>query len=72
MGECFSAASRQRCLVHSMRSMLAHISRRYQPIASALVKTIFTQPIIKEAEEELRRVAQTLRPRLVQVAELVE
>ena len=72
IGECFSGATWQRCRVHFMRSVLAHVSRRYQPVVSALLKTIFAQPTMEEAREELQRVAQTLRPRFAKVAKLVE
>ncbi|MFW6243726.1 MAG: IS256 family transposase [Desulfovibrionales bacterium] len=72
IGECFTGSSWQRCRVHFMRSMLAHVSRRYQPVVSALLKTIFAQPTIEEAQAELRRVVEMLRPRFSVVADLVE
>jgi len=69
---CFSGASWQRCRVHFMRAMLAHVSRRYQPMVAALLKTIFAQPTLEEARKQLRRVAETLRPKFTAVSELVE
>jgi transposase-like protein len=72
IAECFTGASWQRCRVHFMRSMLAHVSKRYQPMVSALLKTIFAQPTLVEAKEELGRVVHALRPKFPNVAELVE
>ena len=72
IGETFAGASWQRCRVHFMRSMLAHVSRRYQPMVSALLKTIFAQPTLKEARKELRGVVDALRPKFPGVADLVE
>lgn len=70
--ECFPGASWQRCQVHFMRAMLARVSRRYRPMVSALLRTIFAQPTMEEARNQLRRVADTLRPKYPDVAELVE
>lgn len=72
ISEVFSGASWQRCRVHFMRSTLAHVSRRYQPTVSALLKTIFAQPTPEEARKELRRVVDALRPKFPDVAALVE
>jgi transposase-like protein len=70
--ECLSGASWQRCRVHFMRAMLAHVSRHYQPMVAALLKTIFAQPTPEKARKQLRRVAETLRPKFTAVSELVE
>jgi transposase-like protein len=70
--ECFIGAGWQRCRVHFMRSMLAHVSRRYQPMVSALLKTIFAQPTLEEARKQLRRTADALRSQFDEVADLVE
>jgi transposase-like protein len=70
--EVFPGASWQRCRVHFMRSMLAHVSKRYQPMVSALLKTIFAQPTMEEARRELRNVVDALQPKFPDVARLVE
>lgn len=70
--EAFPRASWQRCRVHFMRSMLAHVSKRYQPMVSALLKTIFAQPTLEEARRELRSVVDALQPKFPDVAKLVE
>jgi transposase-like protein len=68
----FPGASWQRCRVHFMRSMLAHVSKRYQPMVSALLKTIFAQPTLEEARRELRNVVDALESKFPDVARLVE
>jgi putative transposase len=70
--ECFMGASWQRCQVHFMRAMLVRVSRRYRPMVAALLRTIFAQPTTDEARSQLRRVADTLRPKYPDVADLVE
>ena len=70
--EVFPGTSWQRCRVHFMRSMLAHVSKRYQPMVSALLKTIFAQPTLEEARRELRNVVDALEPKFPDVAKLVE
>jgi transposase-like protein len=70
--ENFTGASWQRCRVHFMRSMLAYVSRRYQPMVSSLLKTIFAQPTPEEARRQLRKVADSLRNGFGEVARLLE
>ncbi len=65
--EVFPGTSWQRCRVHFMRSMLAHVSKRYQPMVSALLKTIFAQPTLEEARRELRNVVDALEPKNLSV-----
>jgi transposase-like protein len=68
----FTGASWQRCRVHFVRPMLAQVSKRYHPMVSALLKTIFAQPTLVEAKAELGRVVDALRPKFPEVANLVE
>lgn len=63
-------ASWQRCRVHFQRNFLSHIPKDMQPMAAALVRTIFVQPSRQEALLQVHKVAETLRsrcPKAVQV-----
>jgi putative transposase len=65
-------ASSERCRVHVMRDLLAHVPRSAQSMVAALVRTIFAQPDQEAARQQLRQVATTLRDRFPQAAELLE
>jgi transposase-like protein len=47
----------QRCRVHFMRNILAKVPKSAQPEVSAAVRTVFAQPDLTAAREQLRRVA---------------
>ncbi|POB09388.1 IS256 family transposase [Sulfobacillus sp. hq2] len=61
----------QRCRVHFMRNLLAHVPKQAQTMVSALVRTIFAQPDQPKAREELGRVADHLAERFPQAAALL-
>lgn len=70
--QVLAGASWQRCRVHFMRNVLAHVSKRDKALVAALIKTIFAQPDRKAAGEQLRQVAEAMRKRWPQAAELLE
>lgn len=70
--EILSAASWQRCRVHFMRNLLALVPKGASDAVAAVVRTIFAQSTHGEAMEQLRRVADGLRPRFPDAAQLLE
>jgi putative transposase len=70
--QVLQGATWQRCRVHFMRNLLAHVPRSSQALVAALVKTIFVQPDQAMACEELAKVAAGLRPRFPKAADVLE
>lgn len=67
-----TGASWQRCRVHFMRNILAKVSKSAQAEVAAAVRTVFAQPDIGAAREQLRRVAQRLAKHPKAAALLIE
>ena len=68
-----AGASWQRCRVHFMRNALARVPRRGdRALVAAAIRAIFAQPEKAMAREQLRMVADSLRPRFGMVADLLE
>lgn len=67
----FAGASWQRCRVHFMRNVLAHIPRADKAMVAAAVRTIFAQPDREAAGQQLRYVAETAAPHWPQAAQLL-
>ena len=65
-------ASQQRCRVHFMRNALAHVAAGQRQMVAAMLRTIFTQDSQAGAHEQWRKVADSLRPRFVKLAELMD
>lgn len=70
ISQTLTGASWQRCRVHFMRNILARVPKSAQPEVAAAVRTVFAQPDIATAKEQLRRVAQRLT-RYPKAAELL-
>ncbi len=66
------SATWQRCRVHVMRSLLAHVPKSQQTVVSAAVRQVFVQPDRKTAGDAWRHVADQLRPRFRKVAALLD
>src|SRR5207245_10702502 len=62
----------QRCRVHFMRNLLAVVPKAAQETVAAIVRTVFSQPDHASAMAQLRDVAQMIRPRFPQAADLLE
>lgn len=60
ISQTLTGASWQRCRVHFMRNILAKVAKSAQTEVTAAVRTVFAQPDIAAAREQLRRVARRL------------
>ncbi len=65
-------AAWQRCRVHFMRNLLGTVPRQASGAVAAIVRTVFAQPDHPSAMAQLRRVADGLRGRFPDAAELLE
>lgn len=70
--EVFTGATWQRCRVHFMRNVLAHIPKGNKAMVAAGLRTIFAQPDREAAGEQLHEVVKALRSRWPKAAEVVE
>ena len=72
IAKVFSGTQWQRCRVHFMRNLLSVVPRAAQETVAAIVRTIFSQPDHASAMAQLRDVAQMIRTRFPQAADLLE
>lgn len=70
--DVLNATSWQRCRVHFMRNVLARVPKKAQPLVSATLKQVFSQPTYAEACTALRAAVQVLAKRYPQAAAVVE
>jgi len=68
----FQGATWQRCRVHTMRNLLAHVPKGHAEMVAATVRTIFAQPDAASAREQLRIVSDGLRNRYPAVSDLLD
>ncbi len=71
LAQALGGATWQRCRVHFMRNLLAHVAKSDKSVVAALLRTIFAQPERASAEEQLDVIAQSMLPRWPQAAELL-
>lgn len=71
IGTVFHGASWQRCRVHFMRNVLAHIPKTDKAMVAALLRTVFAQPNREAAAEQVRLVCDLLDKRWPKAAQLV-
>lgn len=71
LGEVLSGVTWQRCRVHFMRNLLAHIPRGDKSMVAAALRTIFAQPHREAAGQQLEVVVQTMTPRWPKAAQLL-
>ncbi|HEX9596958.1 MAG TPA: IS256 family transposase [Anaerolineales bacterium] len=69
--QVFTGASWQRCRVHFMRNVLAHIPKVDKALVAALIRTILAQPQRQAADAQLQQVAQAMAERWPQAADLL-
>lgn len=72
IAEVLAQASWQRCRVHFMRNLLAHVPKGDKALVAAAIRTIFAQPDREAAGQQLTVVAQGLHSRWPKAAELLE
>lgn len=65
-------ATLQRCRVHFMRNLLGRVPPRQRAMVAAMLRTIFAQDTSKAAHEQWRKVADGLRERFRDVAEIMD
>ena len=65
-------ATVQRCKVHFARNALAHVGPSQRAMVAAMLRTIFTQETAAAAHRQWRQVADALRPRFRELAELMD
>lgn len=67
----FQGASWQRCKVHLMRNLLAHVPKSHKEMIAATVRTVFAQPDPQATRDQLRQVVGMLEVRYPAAAELL-
>jgi transposase-like protein len=72
IAKVLSGTQWQRCRVHFMRNLLSGVPRAAQETVAAFVRTIFYQPDHATAMVHLKQVADMLRPRFPDAADLLE
>ena len=65
-------ATWQRCRVHFMRNVLAHAGRSGRRVVSAFIATAFAQDDAEAAKVQWRKVADQLRPKVPNLATLMD
>ena len=65
-------ATWQRCRVHFMRNALAHVAKGQREMVAAVIRTAFVQENYEAAVTQWRQVADSLRPRFENLAELMD
>jgi len=72
VGQVFAGASWQRCRVHFMRNLLAHVPKRDKRAVADAVRLVFDQPDRSTAGFQLQKLAQNLRSYYPEVSKLLE
>jgi putative transposase len=66
-----AGASWQRCRVHFMRNVLAHVPKGDKAIVAAALRTIFAQPNQEAARQQLAEVVVAMKPRWPKAAQVL-
>ncbi len=66
-----AGAAWQRCRVHFMRNVLAHVPKGDKAIVAAAIRTIFAQPNREAARQQLAEVVKAMAPRWPKAAEVL-
>jgi transposase-like protein len=71
MGQVLAGVSWQRCRVHFMRNLLAHVPRGDKSMVASALRTIFAQPDRQAAGVQLAEAVQAMQRRWPKAAELL-
>lgn len=71
LAQTLSGAAWQRCRVHFMRNVLAHVTRANKSMVAAALRTIFAQPDRAAAGQQLAVVAENMAPRWPKATEVL-
>lgn len=71
LGQVLAGVTWQRCRVHLMRNLLAHVPRGDKSMVAAALRTVFAQPDRQAAGAQLAEVVKAMRPRWPKAAELL-
>ena len=71
IGAVFQGASWQRCRVHCLRNLLAHVPQGDKAMVAAAVRTIFAQPDRHAAGQQLQEVVKALEGRWPKAAKVL-
>jgi putative transposase len=71
LGAVFQGASWQRCRVHCLRNLLAHVPQGDKAMVAAAVRTIFAQPHRQAAGQQVQEVVKALEGRWPKAAKML-
>jgi putative transposase len=71
LSQVLGSVTWQRCRVHFMRNILAHVPKGDKAMVAAALRTIFAQPDRQAAHQQLEEVVQAMRTRWPKAAELL-
>jgi len=71
LSQVLAGATWQRCRVHFMRNVLAHIPQGDKSMVAAALRTFFAQPNRQAAGQQLQEVVRAMLPRWPKAAQLV-
>jgi transposase-like protein len=71
IGTVFQGVSWQRCRVHCLRNLLAHVPQGDKAMVAAAVRTIFTQPHRQAAGQQVQEVVKALEGRWLKAARVL-
>jgi putative transposase len=66
-----AGAAWQRCRVHFMRNVLAHVPQADKSMVAAAIRTVFAQRDQRAAKEQLREVVRVMEPRWPRAAQVL-
>lgn len=72
ISQVLTGAAWQRCRVHFMRNVLAHVPKRDKALVAAAIRTIFAQPDQEAARQQLAEVVKAMRNRWPKATELLK
>jgi putative transposase len=72
LGKTLAGASWQRCRVHTMRNILAHVVKGDKSVAAAAVRTIFAQPSREAADQQMALVVEAMEKRWPKAAQVLQ